>query len=417
MRRLPALLVLALAACPPAPKPDAGMVEDSGVADAGDEPDAGRPPRDAGTPDAGFARVPFEDWCALRAQALCFRDVRCGAVSGAAITECFSRRLSDCDQVSITSAVRGNRLQYLGMEAVACLNAYASGSCEDDAPACASVFQGLVPPDAGCILPGECNAQGFCYQYDDQCPHRCRPWAALGERCDGFTSRCDPASAACYAGDAGVEVCQPAKLENEPCTDYDSCREDLACVENKCTKRSANVGEPCGVRSGYPFCRGENFCRQGPPVGGVRPPGTCQVRSGVGGTCVGNISCLPSLRCSTVITTGTCQLKAALGQSCVAYDDCEDGLFCNGRSQKCERLPTDGGDCSSMGSFYRCATNFFCEFSATQEDTCLPRRATGEPCSYDGVCLSNDCSFGTLPDGGFGGQCVAPCALRADGGF
>lgn len=418
MRRLPALLALALFACPPSPAPvDSGVERDSGVPDAGDEPDAGRPSRDAGIPDAGFTRVPFEDWCASRAQALCFRDVRCGSVSGGALADCLTRRVAECDQLSTSSAVRGNRLQYLGTEAVSCLNGYASGNCEEDPPACASVFQGLVPPDAGCILTNECNNAGFCYQYDDQCPHHCRPWVPMGGRCDGFSQRCDPSVAACDVGDAGFEVCVPFKVEDEPCTSWDSCREDLACVENKCTKRNANLGEACGVRSGYPFCRGENFCRQGPPVGGVRPPGTCQLRAGLGGTCVGSASCLPSLRCSTVITTGTCQPKATLGANCVAYDDCEDGLFCNGRSQKCERLPADGGDCSSMGSFYRCATGFFCEFSATQEDTCAPRRATGEQCSYDGVCLSNECNFGALPDGGFGGQCFAPCALRADGGF
>ena len=59
-------------------------------------------------------------------------------------------------------------------------------------------------------------------------------------------------------------------------------------------------------------------------MNGVRPPGTCERKSGLGGTCTGPGSCLPSLRCSTLLTTGTCLRKAALREGCINYDDCED---------------------------------------------------------------------------------------------
>ncbi|GMU58817.1 MAG: hypothetical protein AMXMBFR34_05800 [Myxococcaceae bacterium] len=412
------LAACVLCACPApqsqedsgAPPPDAGPV-DAGLLDAGP------PRRDAGLPDAGFTQVPAASWCAARAQALCFRDVRCGRLSAGGLPDCLQREALECEQAALTRAVAEGRLQYLMGGALDCLNAYAQGSCTDEPPACATVFLGLVPPDGGCILPTECAPEGFCYLYDEQCPHRCRGWVSTGGACDGFTTRCNPSVDTCALGDAGTRVCRPFGGDDAGCASWDECASTHACVGGHCLKRNAGPGEACATTNGYPFCTGEYSCRQQPPTGGVWPPGTCQLRAGVGGTCTGPSSCLPSLRCSTVITTGACLPKAALGDNCVNYDDCEDGLYCDGRAQQCRPLPRDGGDCSSRGSFYRCAPGFSCEFSATNDDTCVGRRADGEECNYDGLCLSNECTFGTLPDGGFGGRCIAACAQRADGGF
>ena len=412
-----ALALLALSACPGGgPGTDAGPDVDAGLPDAG-RPDAGQPHRAAGLPDAGFTRVDAAAWCAAKAQALCARDVRCGRVSQERVADCEARRAFDCDQPATTRAVAEGRLQYLMSDALDCLNGYAKGSCTDEPLACASVFIGLAPPDGGCILPSECAPEGFCYQYDEQCPHRCRAYLPRGAPCDGFSTQCNPGTDTCTLGDAGVRQCQPFKPADAGCVSWDECAPTHACVNNTCVQRTAGPGEPCALSSGYPYCTGEYFCRQEAPVNGVWPPGTCQLRAGLGGTCTGSGACLPSLRCSTVITTGTCLRKAALGENCVNYDDCEDGLYCDGRAQQCRALPEDGGDCSSEGSFYRCAPGYSCEFSATNDDTCTARRPEGADCNYDGLCLSNDCIFGTLPDGGFGGRCVAACAVRADGGF
>ncbi|MEW6430009.1 MAG: hypothetical protein AB1730_00765 [Myxococcota bacterium] len=414
---LSAFALLALSACPAgAPGMDAGGGDDAGPPDAG-PPDAGPPRRDAGTPDAGFTRVDVDDWCAAKGRALCARDVRCGRLSAARVADCEARRGYDCDQPATSRAVAEGRLQYLMGDAVDCLNGYAKGSCTDEPPACASVFTGLVPPDGGCILAAECAPEGFCDLYDGQCPHRCRAFLPRGAPCDGFSARCNPATDTCALGDAGARVCQPFAPPDAGCVSWDECAPTHACVNNRCVQRTAGPGEACALTSGYPYCTGEYFCRQEAPVNGVWPPGTCQLRAGLGGACTGPGACLPSLRCSTVITTGTCLPKAALGDNCVNYDDCEDGLYCDGRAQQCKALPTDGGDCSSNGSFYRCAPGYSCAFSATGDDTCVARRADGADCNYDGLCLSNECTFGTLPDGGFGGRCVAACARRADGGF
>ena len=428
MRAACVLACLALFACPPPVKPNDSGVDDSGTPDAGTPdagtpdagtpdagPDAGTPRPDAGPPDGGFTRVAIEDWCATQALSLCERDLRCLRVSQANLADCLARRADGCDQLAYTAGVQGGRLQYLATEAATCLNGYWSGSCEDPPTACADVFQGLVPPDGGCVLAEECSTAGFCYLYDSQCPHRCRAFEDPGASCDNFFHRCDPASAACMVGDAGAQVCLPPKNEGEACASWDNCRSDLACIGGHCIKRQVGPGEPCGITQGYPTCDPEYFCRQ--PAGTSPPPGTCQRRAGVGGTCAGSGSCLPSLRCSTVITTGVCEAKSGVGVRCANYDDCEDGLYCSGTAGACLRLPADGGDCSSRESFYRCATGFFCRFDVNDNDTCEASRTVGADCTYAGQCLSNECVYGTLPDGGYGGRCVPPCAQRADGGF
>lgn len=413
MRAACVLACLALAACPPPVTPNDSGTPDAGPPDAGH--DAGTPHPDAGPPDAGFTSVAVDDWCATRALSLCTRDLRCRRISQANLADCLTRRAADCDQEAYAAGVRGGRLQYLPTEAAACLDGYWRGSCEEPPAACADVFQGLVEPDGGCVLAEECSTAGFCYLYDAQCPHRCRAFERLGAPCDSFSRRCDPASGACMTGDAGVQVCLPPGNEGEACASWDNCRPDLACVGGRCIARLAGPGQPCGATQGYPACGREYFCRQG--AGTNPPPGTCELRPGVGGTCAGSGTCLPSLRCSTVITTGVCEAKSGVGARCASYDDCEDGLYCSNTAGACAPLPGDGGDCSSRESFYRCATGFFCRFSATDQDTCEASRTVGTDCTYAGQCLSHECTYGTLPDGGYGGRCVPPCAHRADGGF
>lgn len=418
MSRRLLLSLVVLAGCPqPVTTPDAS-VEDSGVElDAG--VDAGRPPRDAGIPDAGFAAAPVEAWCALRAAAECDRDRRCGRLSSAGLAGCIQQRTfpSACDQPALTRGVSEHRLQYLEVEGVTCLNGFASGSCEELPPACKTAFTGLGVPDGGCFGAIDCNAFGFCDLYDGTCPHQCKPWSALGDSCDGFFRKCDPSSGSCDVSDAGATVCLPKKNPGDACQRYDACGDTMTCTNSKCVKRIAGPGEACGVVGSFPFCQDEYFCRQATSSTGTPPPGTCQRKAGLGGTCVGSVSCLPSLRCSTLITTGTCLPKAGLHDGCIAYDDCQDLLYCDAKTQKCETLPIAGGDCSFDKTGYRCAPGNTCAFSATSDDRCVAWKPVGAECGYTAECLSNDCEYATLPDGGFGGRCIATCSQRADGGL
>jgi hypothetical protein len=419
VRRLLALSALVFVACPtPMPTPDASVIVPE--VDAGQmepELDAGRMRFDAGAPDAGFTTASAATWCRTRALASCLRQVRCLSLSESSLTDCVARTADTCDQLSFTTGVDAGRLAFDGARAVTCLNDFAAGSCTVEPPSCATVFTGRVPTDGGCVTAAECSESSFCDIYSGSCPFRCRAFGQLGDGCD-FFRRCAP-TLGCYRADGGSETCQPLKRPGDPCVDFDECGENGACIDSQCVMRRADAGEPCAVRSGYPFCADEYFCRQDPPLveGEPAPPGTCQRRAGLGGTCVGSGSCLPSLRCSAVITTGLCRARAKRGELCSGYADCEDGLHCSNTSQRCEPYPGDGGDCGySGGSSGRCLTGFYCRYNAGDYG-CERRRAVGEDCDYDGVCLSNECEFGRRPDGGFGGTCGIACSLKADAGL
>ncbi|MFZ5471857.1 MAG: hypothetical protein ACOZIN_20700 [Myxococcota bacterium] len=423
MRRLALTLVFGLWGCsaPPAedagtPVEDAGLPEDGGV-DGGEAFDAGP------SIDAGFGAVPIEEWCASKGWAECARQVRCLLLDPAHFDACLLRQKLSCDQSAYTSATEGNRLQYLSDQAGRCLNAYAQGSCEGAPADCEGVFQGLVPPDGGCLLPEECNAQGHCFPYTNTCPLFCYRYRQLGEPCDTFSQLCEPGVGTCQT-DGGVEFCAPPKGEGEACS-YGECRAGLTCYNSssgsQCVRLYAQVGETCASSGPYPLCESDAFCRQAPaPPGGTAPPGTCQKRAGLGGVCTGPGSCLPNLRCSGTYQTGTCIPKGKEGEPCTGFGDCQEELFCLARNSRCTALPTDGGDCTSQGSYFDCAASHYCDFSApNQAYTCAPRRANGELCSYASMCQSNHCEWGPNPDGGAGNlySCHAPCSQRVDGGF
>lgn len=420
MRRLQLLIALALAACPPVMMAtDSGVIVEP-VVDSGivEEVDAGRARFDAGVVDAGFTSASAPSWCRTKALASCLRQVRCKSISEPAIADCVARTAEACDQVAFTTAVDAGRMAFDMARALSCLNAYAEGSCATEPAACLTVFRGLVPVDGGCVTAAECGADSFCDIYTGTCPYRCRAFGKQGDACD-FFRRCDP-SLGCYRVDGGTETCQPLKPSGAPCADFDECGENGACMTGQCVARRADAGQPCGVRGGYPFCAEEFFCRQDPPAmeGEEPPPGTCQRRAGLNGVCTGSGTCLPSLRCSTVITTGTCLARSRRGELCSNYADCEDGLFCSNVSQRCEPFPGDGGDCGyTGGSSGRCLAGYYCQYLASDDRRCLRRRAVGEDCDYDQMCLSNECEYGRRPDGGFGGTCGIPCSLKADAGL
>jgi len=422
VRALLLLASLLVFACPPPmATPDAAVDAGAMPVDAGeDEVDAGRMRFDAGTPDAGFTTASATAWCRLKSEATCARQLRCLSLSENAFAGCIARLTADCDQLSLTTGVDAGRLTFDLRRGVTCLNDFAQGSCTQEPASCASVFSGKVPVDGGCVTTMDCSTDSYCDVYTGSCPFRCTAYRKRDETCD-FFRRCE-VGLSCYRQPDGgfTEVCQPIKPADAGCVDFDECGENGACISGSCITRRADAGQTCGVRSGYPFCSDEYFCRQDPPAieGEDPPPGTCQRRAGVNGTCVGAATCLPSLRCSTVITTGTCLARAKRGDRCSYYNDCEEGLFCSNATQRCEPFPGDGGDCSfDLGSAGRCQTGYFCLYVNGDVRLCSPRRASGTDCDYDQMCLSNECEYGVRPDGGFGGTCAVACALKADAGL
>lgn len=391
---------------PDASGPDASTMPDAGT-DAGT--DAGRPPRDAGTPDAGFGPIDIARWCEADAVARCLREQRCLRISPSMFDHCVARRLLTCDPLALTRAVREGRLAYSVADGTRCLDAFGAGTCTETPAACAGVFRGLVPPDGGCVLASECNADGYCEINDGRCPHRCRGYAARGQTCDVFaTIRCDPRQDVCSSPDGGALVCQPVSAADAGCRRSEECAPELGCQSGVCVRREARLGEACAL-GGFPSCVGDTFCRQ--------DAGVCASLAGVGGACVDSSSCVGTLRCSGVISTGTCQGKLPLGAPCALGGDCEADLYCAGATSRCERLPgVDGGDCSLGVTGYRCDVGAFCLYLGGYDFECRPLRPIGAPCDYGAMCQSTECEGVNLPDGGFGRRCVERCAVRADAG-
>lgn len=413
-----ALLLLAFA-CGPRPSQDAGLPEDDAGQDSDAGFDAGRPKPDAGPFDAGFGAVAIEDWCRTDATAQCLRSARCTRLDSTFFNACLTRKLLLCDEVALTRGVHEGRLSYEPAAAAACINAYASGSCEGVPAPCANLFKGKVAPDGGCTLEEECDsAQGFCDPYTFACPQRCLPWLKTAESCSDFRTQCNPAADSCQIGDAGTSVCLPHRVAGQPCVSFSDCRDDLVCVNSQCVSYRAKEGEVCGVSSGYPYCDDSTFCRQMQVTTGTPPPGTCERRPGLGGTCVGYGTCLPALHCSSSLATGVCEPLGKIGDDCSDTYSCQDELYCSPGSARCTALPTDGGDCTNRGSSYTCAAGYTCDFSAPSGlYVCARLRALGETCRYASDCLSNECEYQTTADGGFEQRCSAPCSHLADGGF
>lgn len=413
-----------LCACPQTPPADGGAPGDGGEGGVDAGADAGQPRPDAGV-DAGMPPVAAGEWCVKKARAECERNVRCLRLAAQDVEACVAMAQFSCDATAYARGVAEGRLAYDPDAGARCLEGYAAGSCDRLPAGCDGLFRGLVPPDGGCVLAEDCNADGFCFVYDGQCPHRCRRWVERGERCNSFDRACRPPDG-CELVDAGVTACVERRDAGAPCDSYWGCGEGMTCWLGTCVPLRAGAGEACLTTDYYPACDAELFCRQGPPpaTGEPRPPGVCELRSGLGGTCApdpplqpASEACLPSLRCSGLVTTGTCLARAALGERCGQSGDCQDLLYCDRLTNRCQPLPGDGGDCTSAGSGFECAVGFWCDFFVSNGAyRCRPRQPLGAECSYDPSCLSNQCEYGALPDGGAGQRCVAPCSQRADGG-
>ncbi len=382
------------------------------AADAGGTSlDAGDPPA---LPDAGRPPVPIEAWCDTWALERCRRDVRCGRLGEQEEPSCLWRERAACDATALLRGVAENRLQFLSSEAARCLDGYAVGSCFGDPEACALVFQGLVSAGEACVIEAECSVGSYCLTAEPVCPHRCHAYRALGETCNGWDAQCDPSAGHCALGDGGY-VCSPLGGPQSPCSSDAMCRAELACIGGGCVQRLAKLGEPCGTTNGFPLCEATAFCV---PQNGSSTAGACQRRVGVGGACVNGQGCLPNLRCSSLYRTGTCLPLATRGEKCTHSGECQRELHCRAKSATCEPLPADGGDCGFTGSQFRCAAGHYCDFLSGPSDyRCRALEPNGQECAYDGVCQTNDCGLGQLPDGGAGYRCQPPCSERADGGF
>jgi hypothetical protein len=396
---LAAVLAAALAAC------GGHSSHDGGTEDAGPDGSVVDGGTDAGH-DAGYAPFPVSEWCAVQSGAQCEQQVRCGLLDPAQVPDCVALGERVCDQAAYSEGAAAGRLGYSPQTAADCANGYATAPCNETPPACASVFTGKVPPDGGCLLPQECATGGYCLTYTSTCPHTCYRYSLPGQPCNFWDMQCDPSANRCVTGDAGQLFCLALLDAGQPCLSFSDCLPNLACIQGTCIPTLAEVGQPCDVTQGYPFCDTDAFCRGVSGLDG----GLCEADVGLGGTCTGG-DCLTGLRCSNQFETGTCVSLGKAGDLCGGFGDCKNLLFCETADSTCATLPGDGGDCSA--SNFACGLSDYCDFTSL---TCQPLRALGQGCSYDESCLSQSCQYGALGDGGYGFRCVAPCSQQ-DGGF
>jgi hypothetical protein len=425
--RLPgALLILSLITASgcgtPTPAQDGGAGGSAGGGEgggAGSSGGGGGSIKDAGTADAGFGPLAVGSFCDSKAWAICDRSRRCGAVSaGATFDNCLSDERGKCDQTGYAAGVSAGRLGYDAQKAADCLNGYAKGSCSQTPAACASIFTGKQPPDAGCLVAEECSAGSYCDVFALTCPYVCRPYQPVFELCDFNDADCEPQSTWC-GRDGGHYQCFPRKADGDTCisTNYAECPRDSTCVYDEfdvgtCMKTYATTGEPCRVSGSYPVCDADSFCRQeGDPQDPPLPPGVCTKRIGLGGTCSGfDRVCQPGLRCSGLYTVGECVPLAREGDICNGYGDCELDLYCSTATSRCVRYPADGGDCRNT---YYCDRGFYCDFTTYK---CLPKREDGALCSDNYQACTSKCTTTRQSDAGYESRCAPTCAVRTDGG-
>lgn len=415
---LPLLLALACSQ-PPSPS-DGGTGGGEGGGEGGGGAGGGAGGGGGGrvAVDAGYGPVAIGSWCDFKAQSICGRLRRCGAISSTGtFNNCVTDTLRDCDGHAYATAVAGGRLTYDAQKAADCLNGYARGSCALDPAACKDVFVGQQAANEGCVVPEECAPGSFCYEPYGLCPFVCKAYQPVGALCNYGDLRCDDDTGYCD-DDAGYNMCFPRKALGDSCLwfNFGECPLGSSCAtvggadEGICVTTYAKAGEACRVTDSYPLCDQDSFCRQeGDPAQQPQPPGVCAKRVGLGGTCRGYGYCQQGLRCSGSYTTGTCIPLGKEGDICNRFGDCEQDLVCDDKTSRCARYPGDGGTCS-----YYCDRGLFCDFNT---DTCVPKRPDGELCQDNSNACMSECTTVRLPDAGYERRCLPACSVRTDGGL
>lgn len=169
-------------------------------------------------------------------------------------------------------------------------------------------------------------------------------------------------------------------------------------------------GEPCVV---HHECRSRR-CGADTSTGCCRL-GTCLPRATAGAPCSSNEVCLDGLYCASDVGGGpdTCQPLAGIGQRCSTQVECDPALQCDrGGSGTCippratdEPCASNGSDCDRLQGF-----------CAADTGRCQPWRDVGQSCAFNDQDRSGTCvRYAACADG----VCVElpglgkPCQVRA----
>jgi hypothetical protein len=352
--------------------------EDSGA----DDDDAGKPPKDAGSRDAGTdagkdagmgtkdAEVPPEppltpsDVSAVLAKGQCAALQEClgermllDSLLGNDCVDFMTRQKADQQLHWLMSSVSKQRVTFRPEKLDQCQKDLAMQGCEVRSrrlPAsCEEAVEGKVDIDGDCSIDLDCKGNAWCDQgMLASCPGHCAapqpedgPCSDSQQCRDGLVCRADK--------------CSPPLSEGDECNSTTlRCPPGLICRSSMCqsvaTVYAGELGAACNAVG--QLCKPGLVCRSDNPNattgvcanpvamnGACRPsqPGQCPITQ----YCKNKSSGVTTP--ASPGTDGVCADRPKDGQACIAGEDCMPGAVCVGTPETCRNLKTAGGVCAS----------------------------------------------------------------------
>lgn len=299
--------------------------------------------------------VKLEDLGDTIIDALCERQVRCGAYTS--VAECKANASINTEEFE--RSVEAGRTRYDEDKAADCLEALGDASCDSTAQnvrvqpqACRDAFRGTVADGGVCYNDEECLSEN-CTVPDCGmacCAGTCdmtRAEVAIGGTCNGTTGPCASGSFC----DSATSTCTALKAAGGTCTSNSQCSYGLYC----------NEATP-------------PVCADAPNRGGACPDGYC---ADIGDRCDG--------------TSMTCVALGKVGDPCsegfAGLFDCQQPLTCNQTTLQCANPPNAGEAC-----VFFCSSGNFCNAN----DICEAQKPNGQACMGDDECQSSFCDANNL---------------------
>lgn len=233
---------------------------------------------------------------------------------------------------------------------------------------------GLVCDPVANVCVGQCALGAPC-EIDTDCPvdHQC----VVG-RCSspqGGGASCQ-VGADCESGVCKADsTCAPVGGNGTSCLVHSQCESGFChAIDGVCSARKG-AGEPCTSYSDVE-CQG-GVCDNSDPANPV-----CKELAGPGDPCVSAQECDPELNLACIGQVCVSQ-PLPNGETCYAGTQCASGLCWE---SVCDDPGKQGDPCSETGApgVKPCGTSLYCD--GTDEGTCVPKLAAGQPCSTDEQC-------------------------------